>query len=116
MRKQYVVTLTALVLILALTACGAAPTATPQPTDTPAPTDTPVPSRTPEPTVDIASLGAPELYATIEALQEELAYEEQHLQSASGSDGASVQALIEKLRTEIQELTELAEERAADED
>ncbi len=116
MRKQLVFLFTTLAMVLMLAACGPEPTPTPLPTDTPAPTNTPAPTMTPEPTLDLASLTAPEISATIEALEEELQLEEDHLLSASGSDGATIQGTIDRLRREIRELTALLEEAEGAED
>lgn len=115
MRKQFVLLSVVLTLVL-LAACGPEPTPTPLPTDTPAPTNTPAPTMTPEPTPDLAALTAPEISATLEALEEELQLEEDHLLSASGSDGATIQGNIDRLRREIRELTALLEEAEGGED
>ncbi|MBN2470513.1 MAG: hypothetical protein JXN59_07305 [Anaerolineae bacterium] len=116
MRKQSVFLLTMLALVLMLAACGPEPTPTPLPTDTPAPTNTPAPTMTPEPTLDLASLTAPEISATIEALEEQLEIEEEHLSSASGAEGATVQGNIDRLIREIRELTALLEDAEGGED
>jgi hypothetical protein len=97
-----------LLLALLLAACGGEPaaTATLVPSETPIPTEAP-PTNTPQPTVDVASLSVTELQATAEALEEEIAVEERHLESASGSEGASVQALIDRLRRSLREVQAL---------
>jgi hypothetical protein len=106
----YVLSL-ALVMSLALTSCGGSetPTSTPMPSDTPVPTGTRAPTNTPMPTIDPASLSATELWATVEALEAEQEVEKQHLAGASGSDGAAVQAEIDRLTREIREVRVWAE-------
>lgn len=99
-------------MIVALAACGgqqaSTPTPTPQPTDTPAPTQV-VPTRTPEPTPDMSALTASDLWATVEAIEAELAIQERNLGSASGAEGASIQATIDRLRRSLREARALAE-------
>jgi hypothetical protein len=112
MRKGNTLFLIGLTLLLSLilTACGSeAATSTPEPTDTPAPTNTPAPTATPEPTVDLSSLPADDLWATVEALETELAKEEEYLASASGAEGASVQTTINQLTADLEELRPIAE-------
>ncbi|MBZ0300488.1 MAG: hypothetical protein K8J31_12135 [Anaerolineae bacterium] len=98
-------------IVLILAACGGAEQAAPtaEPTSSPAPTATRAPTHTPEPTVDVASLSADNLLATVDALETELAIEERHLSSASGMDGSSVQANIDQIKKEIKEVRALAD-------
>ena len=112
MHKQKLIYIlsSALVLALVLTACGGeSSTSTPEPSDTPAPIETRAPTSTPMPTIDPASLSATDLLATVDALETKREEEEEHLSSASGSDGASVQAEIDRLAREIREIRTLAE-------
>lgn len=96
------------VFMLLLAACGAqeTPTPTAAPTETPVPTQA-APTSTPAPTVDVASLTTADLQATVEALEEELAIEERHLEAASGYEGASVQEAISSLKRQIREIRAL---------
>ena len=99
------------IMVLALAACGGgAPeaTATPLPTETPVPTEAP-PTRTPEPTVDVSALSADNLMATAQAIETELTIQERNLGSASGSEGASVQATIDRLKRQLAEVMALVE-------
>ncbi|MBK8019866.1 MAG: hypothetical protein IPK19_00245 [Chloroflexi bacterium] len=103
------------VLVLALAACGGAqeaatPTSPPAapPTETVAPTQRP-PTAAPAPTVDPASLPVADLQATVTALGAELAIQERNLAAASGSEGASVQVNVDKIKRKIAQLTALIE-------
>lgn len=104
------------VLVLALAACwrGAQEAATPTsppaapPTETVAPTQRP-PTAAPAPTVDPASLPVADLQATVTALGAESAIQERNLAAASGSEGASVQVNVDKIKRKIAQLTALIE-------
>ncbi len=97
-----------LIAVLALAACGEAPTATPLPTNTPAPTDTPAPTRTPAPTVDTASLPLADLQATATALEEKLAYAHSAAEVASSAaeENAAAQD-ISRYENQIAQINEL---------
>lgn len=109
MFKRIVIpTVLMLLLALLLAACGGAPEATPTlpPTATAVPTEA-RPTATPQPAIDVAALSLADLQATATALDDEIAVEERHMESASGSDGASVQALLDRLRRSRKEIQTL---------
>jgi hypothetical protein len=107
-RLMTLVTLACLAL-LALTACGGeAPTPTPEPSNTPAPTDTPAPTNTPAPTVDVNSLGVPELEATLTFLEGRLADAEARAAGASSAgEESAVDQDIRRYEGQIEDVEEL---------
>lgn len=98
-----------LVVMMALTACGGeTPTSTPTPSNTPEPTNTPAPTDTPVPTVDVASLPAADLQATLTVLEVDLANAEARLAAASsaGEENAAEND-IRRIEGQIEEVNAL---------
>jgi hypothetical protein len=109
MNTRIIVLILALALVLA--ACGGqpTPTATSLP-PTEAATNTPrPPTATPEPTPDMSTLSAEELWGMVEDLEQEIANQQQSLNSASGAEAGSIQSNIDRLNRQMRDLVALAE-------